>query len=146
MGINRISLPTAYMIETLRRNGISDQELLLQIGVRDVGPWDRLNSRFDFNNLVELADQDQDGFKSIILDGYTIKFVTLRGLQTLLQLKFDKNADHDYQLTEKGITGLHLDNQELGKLEQLLSKNCKIHETVPQSSNSLNKEISIELV
>ena len=56
--INKISLPVAYMIETLRNNGISDQELLHQIGKRDVAPWDRLNSRFDFNELVKFADQD----------------------------------------------------------------------------------------
>lgn len=141
MGVNRISLPTAYMIETLRSHGITDHELLHQIGERNVTPWDRLDSRFDFTHLVELADSDQDLFKSIILDGYTIKFVTLNGVKTLLQLKFDKHADRDYQLTETGISGLHLEEHEYVQLEQLLSKNCKIHETAPQ-----NKQISIELV
>ncbi|MFJ7933986.1 hypothetical protein [Sporosarcina sp. NPDC096371] len=141
METNRISLPTAYMIETLRSHGITDQELLHQIDERDVTPWDRLDSRFDFTHLVELADSDQDLFKSIILDGYTIKFVTLNGVKTLLQLKFDKLIERDYQLTETGISGLYLEKHELIKLEQLLSSNCKIYEMAPQS-----KEISIELV
>lgn len=141
MTIYRISLPAAYMIETLRSNGISDDQILHQIGERDVTPWDRLDSNFDFNHLVELADQDRTGFKSIIQDGYTVKFVTIRGLQTLLQLKFKKQADRDYQVTETGISGLQLEESDFTVLKQLLSRNCKIQEMLPA-----NKKISIELV
>lgn len=141
MGINSITLPTAYMIETLRNNGISDEQILHQIKERDVTPWDRLHSNFDFTNLVELADKDQTIFESIIRDGYTVKFVTIRGLQTLLQLKFDKIADRDYQVTETGISGLQLEESDFTELKQLLSPNCKIQESLPA-----NKRISIELV
>lgn len=141
MGINRISLPTAYMIETLRSNGISDEQILHQIKERDVTPWDRLHSNFDFTNLVELADQDGINFESIIQDGYTVKFITIRGLQTLLQLKFDKIVDRDYQVTETGISGLQLEESDFTVLKQLLSRNCKIQETLP-----VNKGIAIELV
>ncbi len=141
MGINSISLPTAYMIETLRSNGISDEQILHQINDRDVTPWDRLHSNFDFTNLVELADQDRVRFESIIQDGYTVKFVTIRGLQTLLQLKFEKQADRDYQVTETGISGLQLEEADFMVLKQLLSRNCKIQETLPA-----NKGITIELV
>lgn len=141
MGINRISLPTAYMIETLRSNGISDEQILHQIKERDVTPWDRLHSNFDFTNLVELADQDGINFASIIQDGYTVKFITIRGLQTLLQLKFDKIVDRDYQVAETGISGLQLEESDFMVLKQLLSRNCKIQESLP-----VNKGIAIELV
>lgn len=141
MGINSISLPIAYMIETLRSHGITDEEILLQIGERDVTPWDRLESNFDFNRLIELADQDQTIFESIIRDGYTVKFVTMRGLQTLLQLKFKKQADLDYQVTETGISGLQMEESDFGTLKQILSRNCKIEETL-----LTDKGISIELV
>lgn len=145
MGINKITLPVAYMIETLRSNGISDQELLTQVENQDVSPWKELNTHFDFNELVKLAAQDQNAFDSIILDGYEVKFVTIKGVQTLLNLKFEKIQERDYLLTDKGITGLHIEDQQLSTLRQMLSTNWVIDETSPKKSSHISKVIKIEL-
>ncbi|ASN03587.1 hypothetical protein [Virgibacillus necropolis] len=144
MEINKISLMEAYMLETLRSNGVSDQELINQIAKSDASPWQALSSQFDFNQLIKIAEQDPNAFKSIVLDGYKVKFVTFKGIQTLLKLKFNKLQGHDYQLTEKSITDLKISEKQLFQLRQILSKNWIIHETSPENSN-LSKEIRIEL-
>ncbi|MBO1005786.1 hypothetical protein [Pseudogracilibacillus auburnensis] len=137
----KISLPIAYMIETLRHNGVSNQELIEQIEKKDVSPWKVFNSNFDFNELVNLSKKDD--FTSIIQDGYTIKFVTIRGLQNLLRLKFDLLQERDYDLTENGIAGLTMDQQQFATLKQMLSPNCIIHKN---SSDTEGKtSINIEL-
>lgn len=142
MGVNKISLMEAYMIETLRLNGVKDQEIVTQIEKKDVSPWEIFHSKFDFNELVKLAEQDQARFQSVILDGYKIKFVTLNGLKTLLKLKFSIIEDQDYRLTEKGITDLKVSEDQLAKINHMLSGNWVIQETATDNA----KGIKIELV
>ncbi|GIN74700.1 hypothetical protein J14TS2_51750 [Bacillus sp. J14TS2] len=139
-----ISLPIAYMIETLRNQGISDAEILNQIKRKDITPWSHVNERFDFDELIKLADQDQDAFTSIIEDGYQIKFITIRGLQTLLKLKFQLIEGRDYQLTGKGIKELHIKKDAWLQLKSLLSKNCLVQEE-PLEENSSYRNVKIEL-
>ena len=142
---NSITLPTAYMIETLRSNGASDNEILTNIEQKNSSLWEELESSFDYNNLIELYEQDSDAFKSIIHDGYTIKFVTIRGLQNLLKLKFDKIAERDYQLTDKGINQLKIDNQQLTEIKQILSINWIVTELDSHNDSQQTKEVSILL-
>ena len=140
-----VTLPIAYMIETLRSNGVSNEELLIQIKQKDISPWEELKSPFDFDELVKLYDQNQNTFNSIILDGYTVKFVTMRGLQTLLKLRFDKMSERDYQLTNKGITRLRMEEHQLTTLKQMLSRNWIISESDSQNNIQESIEISILL-
>lgn len=143
MELNKITLMEAYLIETLRRNGITDHELLNQVELRDVSPWEEINQNFDFNILVQLADQDKEIFKSIILKGYNVKFVTYSGLQNLIYLKFDKIKERDYQLIDKGITGLRLKEDDFDKLKQILSKNWVILEKKIEDSDMLSIKITM---
>jgi hypothetical protein len=134
------------MIETIRSKGVSDQELLMQIETKDVSPWREFNPDFDFFELVTLAEQDPDQFKAIILEGYKVKFVTIYGLKNFLKLKFDKIEEQDYQLTEKGITNLQVDHQQLSKIQQFLSNNWTIQEIASEKSDPSHKVIKIELI
>ena len=104
-----------------------------------------MKSPFDFNELVKLYNQNQNTFNSIILDGYTVKFVTMRGLQTLLKLRFDKISERDYQLTNKGITQLRIEEHQLTTLKQMLSRNWIISESGSQNNIQETIEISILL-
>lgn len=134
------------MLETIRSNGVSNKEILTQIEQRNVSQWKALNANFDFNDLVKLANQNKDAFKSIVLNGYEVKFVTFKGVQRLLQLKFNKVEEQDYRLIDKGIAGLRLDASQLFKLKQMLSQNWVVHEKPSKDSDYLSKEIRIELV
>lgn len=143
MELNKITLPQMYMIESIRKNGVTDQQLLQQVQTGDVSPWREFNENFDFHDLVTWYEKDPDTFKSVILDGYQVKFVTIYGLKNYLKLKFGKQEDQDFQLTEKGITDLHVDDQQLAKIQQMLSKNWTIQEL---TSTPCYKVVQIELI
>ena len=91
MGTKKITLMEAYMIETLRSNGISNMELLTQLEQGDSSSWERINPNYNYGELISLYQQDKNAFTSILAEGYQVKFITIRGLQGLLELKFKKN-------------------------------------------------------
>lgn len=123
---NKISLPIAIMIETLRHNGVSNQELIKKVAAKDISEWESFNTNFDFHMLI--SQFENSDFTSIIHDGYQIKFITINGLQNLLHFKFNLLKDLDYKLTENGISDLTLDPQQFAILKQMLSPNCIICE------------------
>ena len=143
MAKNRLSLMEAYMIETLRSNGVSDQEILTQVEKKDVSEWSAFNSKFQFKELIELNGQDPERFQSVLTDGYQVKFVTFKGLKNLLELKFGFEEDKHYQLTDKGLTRLHITDSQLAEIRQLLSRNWAIEELSADAPNE--KTIKIEL-
>lgn len=143
MELNKIKQPAAYMIETLRSKGITNEEILTQVEKRDITPWESLAEHFDFNELIKLAEQDQEAFKAIVLHGYSVTFVTIRGLQNLLRLKFDLVPDRHYRVTDKGISELQINDSQLTVLKQMLSKNCVI--TEENSEEQHKKIVRIEL-
>jgi len=136
----------AYMLETLRSNGVSNREILTQIDKKDVRLWGTLNANFDFRELITLAGKDQKAFKSIVINGYQVKFVTLKGLQRLLELKFNKKEGNDYELEDRGITGLQLDESQLSVLKQMLSKNWNVQEEQSENKAYYNKEVRVGLI
>ena len=116
---------------------------LLDLKKKDFAFFERINSNFDFNELVKLHKKDPITFKSILLDGYTVKFITLKGLQNLLKLKFDKIDERDYKLLDNGISHLTIDETSYPILKQMLSKNWTVQTLSGQDSNQSTKLISI---
>ncbi|HEY4600106.1 MAG TPA: hypothetical protein VIG73_02245 [Cerasibacillus sp.] len=135
MKTEKISLMDAYMIETLRRQGVSDEEMILKIQLGDVSSWKNLHDKFDFNELIKLAERGKDGLEEIISEGYQISFITYPGLQQIIKLKFNKTKDRDYQLTDKGIKNLQLNERELAQLKQLLSMNWVVADEHRESNH-----------
>jgi len=78
---------------------------------------------FDYDELIETAQMDLDAFRSALLDGYEIKFVTFNGLKNLLRMRFGKEEDMDYTVTETGIKGLRLSPHKLEQFSNMLSSN-----------------------
>lgn len=143
MTTNKITLMDAYMIETLRNHKLSDDELLARLEKKDIAFFERIKSNFDFNELVKLHEQNPITFKSILLDGYSVKFITLKGLQNLLKIKFDKIDERDYKLLENGISHLTIEEATYPILKQMLSKNWSIQNLTEQDSNQSTRSISI---
>ncbi|NGP46189.1 hypothetical protein G4V62_14975 [Bacillaceae bacterium SIJ1] len=139
MSVNKISLMDAYMIESLRRKEITDDEIIEKATAGDVSSWEVLQPHYDFTELSKLAKQNKDAFHSIIQDGYQIKFVTIYGIQSLLKMKFNILKD-DYVTVENGITQLKVTEDQYLVLKQMLSTNWTMTET---SSDGPNKVISI---
>lgn len=127
MAVHTITLQAAYMIENLRKHGVSNKELI-EINDQSIERWNDLKLDFDFNVLKELAETDQDAYSTIVRDGYQVKFLTINGLINLIQLKFDKKRDADFTVHEDGISNLELDENQYSKLRQFLSQNWKVIE------------------
>lgn len=133
----------AYMIETLRHHNLSDDELLTRLEKKDITFSEEIKFDFDVNELLKLYEQNPITFKSILLDGYTIKFVTLNGLKNLLKIKFDKVDERDYKLLDNRISHLTIEENAYPVLKQMLSQNWKIQNLTEENSSQSTRTISI---
>ena len=124
----KISQMDAYMIETLRINNVTNEEIIQAVKENDVSKWQKLNEKFDFEQLIALAEKDFVSFEQAINEGYAVKFVTVGGLERLLRLKFGKEPEKDYQKQQTGAVGLNIDASSLEELKQMLSLNWKVEE------------------
>ncbi|MFD1415588.1 hypothetical protein [Oceanobacillus jeddahense] len=122
----KISQMEAYMIETLRASGVTNEAIIQAAKEKDVSTWKQINDQYDFEQLLVLAEQDFSTFEEIINDGYAVKFVTVGGLERLLKLKFQKVEGKDFQKLKTGVQGLDLSGSSLDELKQMLSINWKI--------------------
>lgn len=146
MESNKISMMDAYMIEVLRSNGISNEEILDRLERKDSSDWENLKPKFDFNELIKLFEQDKNGFKSVLADGYTVKFLTMNGLKNLLKMKFNKIAGQDYEISDTGIHHLAIESQNFPALQQLLSINWVMEEHPVMNNDSTKKVVSIQVL
>src|SRR5699024_11132435 len=123
----KVTLYEAYMIENLKKQGISNSELI-NIDDQAIERWNKLDLDFDFNILKELAEKNEEVFAEIISEGYQVKFLTVKGLINLIQLKFDKQQDVDFTVHDDGISHMQLDKSRNQELKQFLSPNWKVLE------------------
>lgn len=137
METNKITMMEAYRIEALRSNGISNEEIIEQLESKEVDFGDRVEPDMDFSGIISLYEKSPQTFKGILEDGYTVKFITMNGLQNLLKMKFDIIKDRDYELVEHGISRLSIDESTFAALKQMLGKNCRIEELTKDNDKQL---------
>src|SRR5699024_8055825 len=113
------------MIENLKKQGISNSELI-NIDDQAIERWNKLDLDFDFNILKELDEKNEEFFSEIISEDYQVKFLTLKVLINLIQLKFDKQHDVDFTIHEDGISHLLLDKSRYPEMKLFLSPNWKV--------------------
>lgn len=140
MILNHISLMDAYLIETVRSNGISNDELIQKTLNKDQNAWKEILPKLNFERLVEIAE-DEEIFKSIIEDGYKIKFVTMNGLKNLLKLKFQIDESKYHQI-ENGLLDLDINEDQLAGIKQFLSDNWQIHE-IERNQSTVKVNITV---
>jgi len=119
--IPKITLMDLYVIETLRKNGLSDQTILEKVRNKEVESFKKYNDRFDFTVLYEL--EDAGVLADVLKKGYQVKFLTFTGLVNVLKLKFNREEGVDYEAEDFTITNLQLEEEELEVLKQIVSKN-----------------------
>lgn len=126
MGVPRITLMEAYLIETIRNSGESDDAIIGKVTNKNITAWIALHDHFDFSILIDLQKEDKATFEKIIRCGYQVKFLTFNGLQNLLKLKFNKHPERDFHVTEKGVEALKMSEVEVNVLGQLVSTNWRV--------------------
>lgn len=124
--IHEITLMEAYLIEALKSSDASHSEIISYVRQKEADQMQRVaQSDSDFTLLYELEGQLED----ILRDGYRVKFLTFPGLQRLLLLQVEKEADLDYTLNGFTVEGLSLTTEEAEKVETFLSKNWTLTKT-----------------
>lgn len=116
-----ISLMEVYLIETLRKNNVTDETIIEKVRAKQVSHFQQYNDKFDFEWLYEL---EQRGVLEEVLEkGYQIKYLTFNGLVNLLRLKFNKEEKRDYIVENFSVKELVLPVEDKGALKRMLSNN-----------------------
>lgn len=118
----KITLMEAYLIEHLRQANIADDTIKERVKAKEAASFAYVHDTFDFTLLHELADE----IDAILDEGYEVRFLTFKGLYSLLELKFNKEKDVDYDVEEFTISRLQLTEAEITTLKQLVSANWEI--------------------
>ncbi len=114
----------AVLLESLRSNGVSNQELLNNLDGRS---WEETFST-EYEALLNIYSQDKQQFIELLENGYSVKFITFNGLKNLLKMKFNKLEEQDYKIVDNTFELLELNPQQLSTLRQLLSINWTVEE------------------
>lgn len=125
--VHKITLMEAYLIETARKAGVSNEEILLKAERAELSSLNKLHKSFDFTELSSLANKGNI-FKAVLEEGYKIKFLTFPGLVNLLKLKFNKIEGEDFIQNENFISNLQVKDEELMEIKTFLSDNWVIVE------------------
>ncbi|WP_163102493.1 hypothetical protein [Peribacillus alkalitolerans] len=131
----RISVHVALLLETVKSNGLTNDEIMRLLEERDYSRFHEvLEGLSEWADLADYYHWNKDEFKKIVNDGYKIKFLTKGGLRTLLRVKYGLNPNEDY---EDGVDYFHdvkLSTKELESLCDNLSLNWSVIELVNDES------------
>lgn len=121
-----INLMQAYELDKLSKLHLSDEEILQALRAGDVSAWQQHVPNYEFQETMALYQQGEQQFSDALHGHYQIKYVTLPGIQRLLQLRFQLEAGKDYELLETGIQHLTCTGETIDKLQQMLSSNWSL--------------------
>lgn len=121
-----INLMQAYELDKLSKLNLSDEEILRALRSGDVSAWQEQVPNYEFRETMALYQEGEQQFLDAYHGHYRIKYVTLPGIQRLLQLRFQLEEGKDYQLLETGIQHLTCDEETVTKLQQMLSTNWSL--------------------
>ena len=121
-----INLMQAYELDKLSKLNLSDEEILRALRSGDVSAWQEQVSNYEFSETMALYQEGERQFLNAYHGHYRIKYVTLPGIQRLLQLRFQLEEGKDYQLLETGIQHLTCDEETVTRLQQMLSTNWSL--------------------
>lgn len=126
MQLPRITQMEAFIIETLRTHAVNDADIIQAAFSRDLDKYSNETSGLDYQLIERLAHVKPKEFENAMYHGYQIKFLTFKGLQRVLLLKYDKKPEIDYQLGEQSINHLDVHKKEFQSLQQILSDNWTV--------------------
>jgi len=121
-----INLMQAYELDKLSKLHLSDEEILRALRSGDVSAWQEQVPNYEFSETMALYQEGEQKFLDAYNGHYRIKYVTLPGIQRLLQLRFQLEEGKDYQLVETGIRHLTCDEETVTRLQQMLSTNWSL--------------------
>lgn len=115
----KLSQWDALLLESLRSQGWSNEELLHRVTGGDV-PVDESKYEFDYGQLAALANEQPELFRRAVLDGYQIKYNTIRGIRSWIDVALGIEAKLELEEGQEAVEA-ELTETEHSRLEDVLS-------------------------
>ncbi|MEK4848645.1 hypothetical protein NST04_01970 [Paenibacillus sp. FSL H7-0756] len=115
----KLSQWDALLLESLRALSGSDEELLRRVSEGDL-PADESKYEFDYGQLSVLAEEQPEGFRQAVLEGYQIKYNTIRGIRSWIEVALGIEARLELEEGQEAVE-VELTEAERGRLEDVLS-------------------------
>lgn len=97
-------MPVALLIEAAIAGGVAGNQLVEVIRTKNMEALRHIGKEEkSWSNFFEYAEQNWDTIVSAINSGYTIKFLTIRGLTNLIRTKFSLKENNDFVMGESFI-------------------------------------------
>ncbi|MBY6035841.1 hypothetical protein KUV80_04220 [Fictibacillus nanhaiensis] len=111
--MTKLSMPTGLLLEAAISGGVAGDKLVEVLLKKDLESLKHIGKEeTSWRNLFQFAENNWESIVDAIQNGYSFKFITVRGLQNLLQTRFAFIENQDFQLNESGIN-LELKNDQL---------------------------------
>jgi hypothetical protein len=106
-------MPAGLLIEAAIAGGITDDHLVDVIRNKDLDALTHIGKKEEsWMNFFEYAQMNWEDVVQAIHDGYTFKFITIRGLLNLIQTKFSFTENVDFIINDSQIN-LRLTDEQL---------------------------------
>lgn len=138
-GKAKLSQWDALLLESLRSHGWSDEELLHRVTGGDL-PADESKYEFDYGQLAALADEQPELFRRAVLDGYQIKYNTIRGIRSWIDVALGIEAKLELAEGHEAVEA-ELTETEYNRLQGVLSYGWQIIGGSPADGNAATYRI-----
>ncbi|KZE66090.1 hypothetical protein AWM68_06860 [Fictibacillus phosphorivorans] len=109
----KLSMPIGLLIESAIAGGVTGERLIEVIKTKNIEALRHIGKEeSSWAYLFEYAEQNGDTLVSAIQNGYTYKFITIRGLLNLLKTKYSVIEHEDFLMNEFSIE-LNLKDEQL---------------------------------
>lgn len=130
-----LTLMEAYMVETLLAAGMTKSELVHAIKTADIDAILEKDDSFDYLKFIQEVKDNPERIEQAILSGYRIKFMSVYGIERILNIKFNLESGKDYTLEEHRFLGIELSPDGFASFENMLSPNWVITNKKENDSN-----------
>ncbi len=119
----KLSQWDAITLEALRVHGWSDEELISRIKSGDL-PEDKSAFKFNYVDLRKLAYEEEEVLVSAVKNGYTIKFNTIRGIESWILFALNVQGEASFEPGQEMVRVSLTDDQK-GIVEEVLAYGWK---------------------
>lgn len=125
----KVSQRTALILERLRRDGITQDQLIDALERQDVAPLEQItSSQTDFQEWFNYAAEHGEPLVQAVKEGYRITFNTVQGLKMWLDYRFLLEEDDDYTEGEGRLDDIKLSPDQIEQLKNALAVNWVVLE------------------
>jgi hypothetical protein len=117
----KLSQWEALTLESLRAKGWSNEQIIQGAATGEL-PTDDVESKFqfDYSILADLAKIQPQAFKSAVLEGYNIKYNTIRGIHSWILIALQKEGSLILESGNEAVKAV-LTEAEAARLRDVLS-------------------------